>query len=95
MKSNQHDQQESDLPLELSMPARRALVEADYTQLDQLTEVSEAEVKQMHGVGPKAIGQLRDALGARGLSFAGGMKGRTDIFTNFTPTIPNPKYSLW
>ena len=68
----QHDQRESDLPVELAEPARRALVGAGYTRLQQLTELSEAEVKQLHGVGPKALDQLRRALEARGLSFAGG-----------------------
>ena len=65
-------QQESDLPIELAAPARRALVGAGYLRLEQLTKVSEAEIKQLHGIGPNAIKQLRRALGAKGLSFAGG-----------------------
>ncbi len=72
MKMKQHDQQESDLPMGLSRPARRALVEAGYWRLEQLTEPSEAEVKQLHGVGPKALDQLRRALSTNGLSFADG-----------------------
>jgi hypothetical protein len=63
-------QQESDLPIELAAPARRALVGAGYLRLDQLTKLSEAEIKQLHGVGPNALKQLRRALDARGLSFA-------------------------
>jgi hypothetical protein len=63
-------QQESDLPLGLSAPARRALVGAGYVQLEQLTRLSEAEIKQLHGIGPNAIKQLRLALDAKGLSFA-------------------------
>ena len=63
-------QQESDLPMKLSAPARRALVGAGYVRLEQLTRVSETELKQLHGMGPKALGQLREALQARGLSFA-------------------------
>ncbi len=74
MKINRSDQQESDLPIELVQPARRALVEAGYRRLEQLTELSEAEVKQLHGIGPKALDQLRRALGAKGLSFAGGKR---------------------
>lgn len=65
-------QQENDLPIELAAPARRALVGAGYVQLEQLTKVSEAEVKQLHGIGPNALKQLRRALGAKGLSFAEG-----------------------
>jgi DNA-directed RNA polymerase alpha subunit len=63
-------ERENDLPIELAKPARRALAEAGYARLDQLTGLTEAEVKQLHGVGPKAIDQLRRALGAKGLSFA-------------------------
>jgi hypothetical protein len=32
--------------------------------------VTEADLAQMHGIGPKAIARLRDALAAAGLSFA-------------------------
>ena len=76
MKMKPSEQQESDLPLELSQPARRALVGAGYLRLEQLTEISEAEVKQLHGVGPKALAQLRRALGTKGLSFADGKSGK-------------------
>jgi hypothetical protein len=71
MKRNQNDQPESDLPSGLSKPAQRALAGAGYQRLEQLAEISEADLKKLHGMGPKAIGQLRDALGAKGLSFAG------------------------
>ena len=63
-------ERESDLPIELANPARRALVEAGYRRREQLTDLSEAEVKQLHGVGPKALDQLRRALATKGLSFA-------------------------
>jgi uncharacterized protein len=66
---------ENDLPTELSRPARRALVGAGYRRLEQLDGLDESEVGGLHGVGPNALGQLRRALAARGLSFAGG-KGR-------------------
>lgn len=54
-------QQESDLPIELAAPARRALVGAGYLRLEQLTKLSEAELKQ-----------LRRALETLGLSFVDG-----------------------
>ncbi len=41
-----------------------------YTRLEQLTNVSETDLHQLHGVGPKALEQLRRALAACGLSFA-------------------------
>jgi DNA repair protein RadC len=65
-------QQESDLPSELAKPAQRALYEAGYLRLEQLTKVSETELKQLHGIGPNAIKTLRRALDAKGLSFAEG-----------------------
>lgn len=70
MKTNQSDQPESDFPAGLAAPARRALTGAGYSRLEQLTKVSEAELKKLHGMGPKALGQLRQALSAKGLSFA-------------------------
>jgi hypothetical protein len=72
MERTQRTQLEGDLPAELAAPARRALVQAGYSRLDQLAEVSEAEIKQLHGMGPRALDQLRRALGARDLSFADG-----------------------
>jgi hypothetical protein len=75
---NTMTQQESDLPSELAKPAQRALYEAGYLRLEQLTKVSETEIKQLHGIGPNAIKTLRRALGAKGLSFAEG-KTRKDM----------------
>jgi len=70
MKIKQHDHQASDLPMELAQPARRALANAGIQRLDQLTKFSEIKVKQLHGIGPNALNQLRRALRAKGLSFA-------------------------
>ena len=64
-------QEQSDLPTGLSRPAQRALEGAGYLRLEQLTRVSEAELKRLHGIGPNAINKLREALNARGLAFAG------------------------
>ncbi len=60
----------NDLPTELAKPAQRALAQAGYVRLEQFTKVSEAEILQLHGMGPKALDQLRRALSAHGLSFA-------------------------
>ncbi len=62
-------QQESELP-KLGAPADRALAAAGIQSLEQLTRFSEAEIKQLHGIGPNALAKLRQALAARGLSFA-------------------------
>ena len=69
-------QEESDLPIKLAAPARRALVGAGYVRLEQLTRISEAELKQLHGVGANAINLLRRALDDKGLSFADGQSGK-------------------
>ena len=56
-------------PRGVGKPATRALEMAGYTRLAQLTQVTEAELLQLHGVGPKAIGVLREALKEAGKSF--------------------------
>lgn len=60
--------QESDLPW-MSKPANRELLNAGYYKLEQFTEVTEKEISKIHGVGPKAIRILNEALQERGLSF--------------------------
>ncbi|MBZ0284313.1 MAG: DNA-binding protein [Anaerolineae bacterium] len=70
MQDKGQNQQESDLPPKLAKPAQRALAQAGYSRLEQLTQVTEAEIKQLHGIGPNALDQLRRALTAKGLSFA-------------------------
>lgn len=63
---------ENDLPRKLGAPAERALAGAGIQTLEQLTRFSEAEIKRLHGVGPNALGKLRDALAANGLSYTQG-----------------------
>ena len=46
---------ESDLPTGLSKPAIRALTGTGYLRLEQFTKLSEAEVLELHGMGPKAM----------------------------------------
>jgi DNA-directed RNA polymerase alpha subunit len=53
----------------LAAPARRALTNAGFTRLAQLTKVSEEKVSELHGMGAKAIEGLRHALAERGLKF--------------------------
>jgi hypothetical protein len=70
MTRNESTESASDLLAALAAPARRALASAGYTHLAQLCLLSEAELLRLHGMGPKAIGQLREALAAQGLAFA-------------------------
>jgi uncharacterized protein DUF4287 len=62
--------QATDLPAKIGTPAERALAGAGIKNLKQLTKFSEAEIKQLHGVGPNAVGKLRQALADKGWSFA-------------------------
>ena len=61
----------TDLP-KLAAPARRALIGAGFTHLEDLTKVEESVVMRLHGMGPNAMKVLRDALDERGLSFRDG-----------------------
>lgn len=63
---------ESDLPTGLAKSAQRALAAAGYLRLEQFTKLSEADVLQLHGMGPKALDLIRRALMAQGLSFDNG-----------------------
>ncbi len=60
----------TDRSIGISAPAQRALAAARYTYLEELTAVREVELQPLHGMGPKALQQLRQALAARGLGFA-------------------------
>lgn len=60
---------EPDLPPSIGRPATGALALAGYTRLDQLPDVTAAELLALHGVGPKAVRLLTEALAERGLAF--------------------------
>ncbi|GAY07090.1 DNA-binding protein [Pseudonocardia sp. N23] len=58
----------TDLPRGIGRPATRALVLAGYTRLAQLDEVPATDLLALHGVGPKAIRVLTEALAERGMA---------------------------
>lgn len=101
MKPQTSATQKMDFP-NIGKPAQRALISAGYTNLKQLTKVTEAELGQLHGMGPKALGLLRDALNEKGLSFKAGTaddtpkkkKGspvsRTDKVDEFLENLSHP-----
>lgn len=62
----------TELPEGLAAPARRALDEAGFTRLEDLAQVTEAEVRGLHGMGPSALRRLREAMHAHGISFRSG-----------------------
>jgi hypothetical protein len=57
------------LPTTMGTVAPRSLAHAGYTDLRQFSAVTSGELLAIHGVGPKAIRILREALAAEGLSF--------------------------
>ena len=97
----QNGQNNNDFP-KIGAPATRALEAAGYSRLEQLTKISEAELGQLHGMGPKALGILRETLKEKGLSFKVGMandtskkkKGspvsRTDKVDEFLENLSHP-----
>ena len=60
----------------LSAPARGALVHAGITTLTQLSQYSESEILKLHGVGPKSLPTLRQALSDGGMAFVEPLKKR-------------------
>ena len=56
-------------PRGVAKPARRALIAAGYTSLDQLAKAREKEIAALHGMGPKALAILKAALEGKGESF--------------------------
>jgi hypothetical protein len=56
------------LPRSIGAPATRALTAAGYTEISQLAGVPAAELAKLHGVGPKALRLLQEALHERGMS---------------------------
>jgi uncharacterized protein YdhG (YjbR/CyaY superfamily) len=97
----QNHQSASDFP-KIGSPATRALEAAGYTHLKQLTKVTEAELAQLHGMGPKALGILRETLQSQGLSFKPSAEGeppkrkkgspvsRTDKVDEFMQDLSHP-----
>lgn len=54
------------LPGSIGKPALRALLLAGITTLDQVAQRTEDELRALHGVGPRAVRILREALQAGG-----------------------------
>lgn len=52
----------------IGAPATRALNSAGYTELSQLAGVPLSDLARLHGMGPKGLRMLSEALQERGLS---------------------------
>jgi uncharacterized protein YdhG (YjbR/CyaY superfamily) len=91
----------SNLP-KIGAPAERALQSIGITKLKQLTKFTEAELGQLHGMGPKALGILRETLKEKGMSFKteeagdvpkkkkGSPFSRTDKVDEFLENLSHP-----
>ena len=65
----QNTDSSNDFPRGLAQPAIRALHGAGYKRLEHLTQITESELSKLHGMGPKALAMLRNALHEQGMSF--------------------------
>jgi hypothetical protein len=54
----------------LAAPAQRALSGAGFATLEQLADVRESDLADLHGLGPSALRTLRQVLSEHQLSFA-------------------------
>lgn len=70
MPSRTPEQSESTLPKGIGKPATRALATVGVTSLDQVTRFTQSQLLALHGMGPKAIGIIKDALRAQSKSLA-------------------------
>ena len=69
--SRTHDGAPLPVPTSIGAPASSALLTRGVRDLRDLTGVTERELLSWHGVGPKAVRLLREALAEHGLAFAG------------------------
>lgn len=60
----------------LSSPARRALEHHGITTLHKLSAYTEHEILQIHGIGPRSMPILRNALKSIGLAFKPGNEAK-------------------
>jgi len=91
MKAKKQELQGSKPFPKIGAPATRALEAAGYTHLEQLTKVTEAELGRLHGMGPKALGILRETLIARNLSFAEAGSGKIETKKKGSPVSRTDK----
>ena len=57
------------LPTAIGRPATNALNSAGVMCLEDLTKITENELKELHGFGPKALRIIKDILKSNNLSF--------------------------
>jgi predicted flap endonuclease-1-like 5' DNA nuclease len=62
----------SEFPKGVAKPAIRALASVGVVRLDQVARFTEADLLALHGMGPKAIRLIKEALRAKGKSLQQG-----------------------
>lgn len=67
--ANQSDNSIQAFPNGVAQPAVRALASIGVTKVEQLSKHRESDLAALHGMGPKALGILKDALKSKGRSF--------------------------
>lgn len=55
------------IPRNIGRPAKSALEAANISSLEDLSNISESELAQLHGVGPKATSILKRSLAEKGM----------------------------
>jgi uncharacterized protein YdhG (YjbR/CyaY superfamily) len=91
MKPRNKEQQVSSQFPKIGAPATRALEAVGHTRLEQLTKVTEAELSRLHGMGPKALRILGEALREKKLSFAKAGTGKVDTKKKGSPVSRTDK----
>ena len=61
----------------LSSPAQRGIRTLNFMKLEDFTRISEAQVRSLPGVGPKAVSLIREAMAERELTFQSWTEGKT------------------
>ncbi|MEI6290130.1 MAG: hypothetical protein WCP19_06825 [Chloroflexota bacterium] len=56
----------------LAAPARRALSSINCSSLEQLSFFTETEINSLHGIGPRAMFDLQEAMAAKNIKFKPG-----------------------
>ena len=82
--------QDNNLP-KIGAPVKRALQGIGIPELKQLTRVTEAELLQLHGFGPKTVKILRETLREKKLSFAGSASGKSEAKKKASPVSRTDK----
>ncbi|WP_313406563.1 helix-hairpin-helix domain-containing protein [Aeromicrobium sp.] len=67
MTENTEAPDPGDLPAGIGRPATRALTDAGLTSLALVVQRPQSEIAALHGVGPKAVRLLEEAVVAHGL----------------------------